>query len=284
MITAIRKRKPVFDSSQSVISEAMGLFIFFPFQCGLFPYLGLALSDVTLVIDTTSSKELEENYGVGFLVLQGFAISTSAIRARFYFSIVNRRVTRFVDGLGIHCPPLVSPFFDCTCFWSWHLTPRPWFITIAISFCFRVSSCCPLLWGDAFSRRFIWVSGPGISQKNKKTRGYTCLVLSSKLLSFWTFTQVQQQYYSNTILMHSSSPDRGFPNIDSESWYAVPLAGVKEKSKVRKLSYGNLDLPLKPCQWGCTDTRGQMLIWIWSSLKMILYSSPMTAPSDSRAS
>ena len=116
MITAIRKRKPVFDSSQSVISEAMGLFIFFPFQCGLFPYLGLALSDVTLVIDTISSKELEENYGVGFLVLQGFAISTSAIRARFYFSIVNRRVTRFVDGLGIHCPPLVSPFFDCTCF------------------------------------------------------------------------------------------------------------------------------------------------------------------------
>ena len=50
---------------------------------------------MALVIDTISPKE--GIYAVGFLVLQGFAISTSAIRTRFSLFIVNRRVTRLID-------------------------------------------------------------------------------------------------------------------------------------------------------------------------------------------
>jgi len=63
-------RKPVFDSSQSVASEAIGLFVLFPFQL-----------IVSLVIDTVSPKE--GNYALAFFVLQGFAISTSVIHLAY---------------------------------------------------------------------------------------------------------------------------------------------------------------------------------------------------------
>jgi len=59
-------RKPVFDSPQSVASEAISLSILFPFHL-----------IVALVVDTISPKL--GNYTVEFLILQGFSISTTVI-------------------------------------------------------------------------------------------------------------------------------------------------------------------------------------------------------------
>ncbi|KAF8813743.1 hypothetical protein BYT27DRAFT_7157555 [Phlegmacium glaucopus] len=63
-------RKPVFDSPQTVASEAISLFVLFPFHLV-----------VAMIIDTISPKQ--GNHAVGFLVLQGFAISGTVIHLTY---------------------------------------------------------------------------------------------------------------------------------------------------------------------------------------------------------